>query len=52
MAHATVPFIVAVCGALLYGLVNNGKLQEIGRILFAVGALVTVWTVAAVEWSF
>ncbi len=38
------PLLIAVVGALLYALAANPKVQEIGRILFFVGALVVVWS--------
>lgn len=37
--NLTAPAIVAVVGALTYGLVNNGKLSEIGRLAFFAGLL-------------
>ncbi len=40
------PLLIAVVGALLYALAANPKVQEIGRILFFVGALVVVWSAA------
>lgn len=31
--------LVALIGALVYGLSNNGKVQELGRLAYAVGLL-------------
>lgn len=33
--NALIPVIVALVGALLYALSSNGKLQELGRLMFA-----------------
>jgi hypothetical protein len=46
MAIIIVPVIVAVVGALMYALSANPKLQEIGRLLFFCGALISVWVAA------
>jgi chromate transport protein ChrA len=35
MMNALLPFVAAVIGALVYALSANGKVQELGRILFA-----------------
>jgi Na+/phosphate symporter len=43
MATILLPLCVAIAGALVYAFAANGKLAELGRILFFVGALVTVW---------
>jgi hypothetical protein len=42
---ASVPIAAALLGALFYGF-GSGKLAEIGRILFAAGALVTLLSLA------
>lgn len=34
------PLLVALVGCLVYGLSNNAKVQELGRIAFAFGLLV------------
>lgn len=44
MVVAVGPFVVALMGALLYAFSTNPKLQEIGRILFFVGAFWLVST--------
>ncbi len=36
------PLLVALAGALFYGLSNNGKIQELGRLAFACGLLALV----------
>lgn len=38
-----IPALVALIGLLIYLLASNGKAQEVGRILFFVGAFFTVW---------
>jgi positive regulator of sigma E activity len=38
MATIIVPLIVLILGALMYALAANPKLQEMGRLLFFVGA--------------
>ena len=35
-----IPLLVALLGALLYGLAASGKAQELGRIMFFCGLLV------------
>lgn len=35
-----IPLLVALLGALLYGLAASGKVQELGRIMFFCGLLV------------
>lgn len=35
----TIPAAVTVVGALVYGLSNNGKVSELGRLAFACGLL-------------
>jgi hypothetical protein len=37
------PLLVTVAGALVYALTVNPKLNEMGRLLFAVGALWTTY---------
>ncbi len=44
MLIAYLPMIIALLGLLLYVLASNGKVAEIGRILFFVGMLWTVST--------
>ncbi len=43
MLSAIIPIVVAVIGMCMYILASNGKVQELGRILFFCGAFVTVW---------
>jgi TM2 domain-containing membrane protein YozV len=38
------PLLVALIGALTYALSNNGKVAEIGRILFWTGMLVFLFS--------
>jgi hypothetical protein len=45
MMIALLPFLVLLVGLLMYALCD-GKLVEIGRIMFFVGLLVLVWTMA------
>lgn len=40
---AYLPLLIALAGLLLYVLPANGKVQEIGRILFFAGVLVFIW---------
>ncbi len=40
------PLLVCIIGLLTYALASNGKVQEIGRLSFAVGLLVTLWHMA------
>lgn len=37
------PLLVMVIGCLMYAFAANPKVQELGRILFFVGAFFTVW---------
>ena len=37
------PLLVCIVGLLMYALATNPKLVEIGRIMFWVGLLVTLW---------
>jgi len=41
-----IPVLVCVVGVLVYALASNGKVQELGRIAYAFGLLVTLWEVA------
>ena len=43
MATILVALVVAVVGALAYALSSNGKMSELGRILFFVGAFWCVY---------
>lgn len=43
--------LVAVIGALAYGLSSNGKIQELGRISFGVGLLAFLLCDAAAIFS-
>lgn len=38
-----VPLLVAIVGLLMYVLAANAKVAEIGRIMFAMGLLVTLY---------
>ena len=46
MLVVLIPALILVIGLLLYALASNGKVQEIGRIMFACGMLVTTWVLA------
>ncbi len=37
--YLTIPMVVAVIGALVYGISTNGKAAEMGRLAFACGML-------------
>jgi hypothetical protein len=52
MITIVLPLLVACAGALVYALSANGKLVELARILFFVGALWTVYLVSGgkVHW--
>ena len=41
-----IPLLVALIGVLMYALATNPKVQEIGRIMFFCGLLVTLFEVA------
>lgn len=41
-----VPLLVAIAGALIYALSANPKMSELGRILFSVGALWSIYVFA------
>lgn len=43
---ALIPVLVAVAGALVYGLSSNGKVAELGRLCFACALLVLMFAVA------
>ncbi len=43
MATIIIPLVVAVVGALMYALASNPKLSEMGRLLFFVGSMWTVY---------
>lgn len=42
-----VSLLVLIIGALVYGLSNNGKVAELGRIAYSVGLLWFVWQFAS-----
>lgn len=42
MVIATIPALFAVAGALMYALSANPKMNELGRIMFFCGLLVTL----------
>lgn len=41
-----IPLLVALIGVLMYALATNPKLNEIGRVVFWTGLLVTLFQVA------
>jgi hypothetical protein len=41
-----VPLLVCVIGILVYALSTNGKVQEMGRIAYGAGLLVTLFEVS------
>ena len=43
---AIIPLLVAIIGLLIYVLASNGKLVEVGRILFSCGTLVALFVFA------
>lgn len=43
---AALPIIAMVVGALMYALSSNGKIQELGRILFAAGAFALLFALS------
>ena len=43
MIIAWIALIVCIIGAMTYVLETNPKIQEIGRIAYAFGLLVTLW---------
>ena len=47
MVIAIVPILLCVVGALVYALSSNGKLQELGRLLFAAGAFALAFSYAS-----
>ena len=42
-----IPALVLILGMLAYALSANPKVQELGRLAFLCGLLVTLWTVAS-----
>lgn len=46
MAIAIFPVIIAVIGILLYFVSANGKVQEVGKIMFFCGLLVLTFVLA------
>lgn len=46
MIIAVVPLLVALIGALTFALSSNGNVKEMGRIAFAVGLLILIWSMA------
>lgn len=47
-----IPLLVALIGVLAYALSNNGKVQEIGRIMFFTGLLVWLWNIGSTVTGF
>lgn len=47
MIIAIVPVIVTIVGVLAYALASNAKIAEIGRLAYACGLLVTLFTLAS-----
>lgn len=43
MLIVVIPLLVAIIGALVYGLASNPKAAELGRCMFWTGLLVTLW---------
>lgn len=41
-----IPLLVAIIGLLIYALAANPKVAECGRLMFACGTLVTLWSLA------
>jgi len=48
MLISVFPLLLAIAGALLYGLSSNGKVQELGRIAYACGLLALAFHLATV----
>ncbi len=46
MMTVLLPLLVCILGLLAYALATNGKIQEVGRLAYAVGLLVTLWQFA------
>lgn len=40
------PFLIAILGVLVYALAANPKVQELGRLAYAAGLLVSLYEVA------
>jgi hypothetical protein len=47
MLIAFVPIVFALIGLLMYVLSANGKLAEVGRLMFAYAFLITMWSFAS-----
>lgn len=47
MVIAYFPLIIALIGLLMYMLTTNAKVTEVGRLMFASGLLVTLFTMAS-----
>jgi len=41
-----IPLLACIVGVLVYALASNPKVQEMGRLAFGAGLLVTLWEVA------
>ncbi len=41
-----IPLLVCIVGLLVYALASNAKVQELGRIAYACGLLVTLFVLA------
>lgn len=41
------PLLVCILGVLVYALASNSKTQELGRLAYGAGLLVTLWEFAA-----
>lgn len=46
MVVAIIPFLMIVCGVLLYALSANPKLSEIGRLILAAGLFALAFALA------
>jgi hypothetical protein len=44
--YILLPLLVCIIGVLIYALASNGKAQELGRIAYFAGLLVTLFEVA------
>jgi fructose-1-phosphate kinase PfkB-like protein len=44
--YLTIPMVVAVIGALVYGISNNPKASEMGRLAYACGMLTALLALA------
>lgn len=47
MMIAIFPLLLAIVGALVYGLASNGKAAEIGRLAYACGLLALAFALAS-----